>query len=253
MPTIQISSPATGSSVPANTNFAVSVQWDATVALDDHRKQRKKDKKEKKALLVQHYIVRCDGQDFLTDDAINLKSFDVMAGAAGTTKTVTVTLLDNSTMPPSALASDSVTVNVMAAAGLPGTIGARIHAIAGKKGKAAAPAVKYVCGTLTAAVQHLIVVTFQVKVDVAFPRDGVPGSPMFTVSKRLKKVTQYSANDGTLTIDLAAGKWQATVQADITGAADGYQIEVWFLDAAWAVLATGRTALAPIAQATACP
>ena len=250
MPTIQISSPANGSSVPANTNFAVCVQWDTTVALDDHRKKGKMDK-EKKALLVQHYIVRCDGQDFLTDEAMGLKSFDVMAGAAGTTKTVTVTLLDNTTVPPSALASDSVTVNVVAAAGLPGTIGAPIHPIAGKKGKAAAPAVKYVCGTLTAAVHHLIVVTFQVKVDAAVPRDGVPGSPMFTVSKRFKKVTQYSANDGTLT--MAAGKWQATVQTDITDAADGYQIQVWFLDAAWAVLATGSTALAPIAQATACP
>ena len=88
MASVQINSPANGASVTANANFTVNVQWSAGIGL----------RKRKSGLAAGTlYTITCTGAaaDFPTDDSAGSTSFSVMAGAAGTSKTVTVTLLQN--------------------------------------------------------------------------------------------------------------------------------------------------------------
>lgn len=247
MPSIQINSPANGSSVPANTNVDISVTWDASQSARPGKKDRKRS-----ARASESYKITCtDATDFPAPTTSGTTTFTVNSGSGGP-KVITVCLYQNPTaggIIPFPLASAAVTLNPQGAGTLPGTIGGTNPNPGGKEARASRK--KYVCGTFnTAIVKNIICVTYRVEIDKAVPRDGDPTSPMFTISYRLKKVKQYSMHAGNL--ELGDGTWQATVKADLCKPKDAYQIQVWFLDSNWAVLGTGSAALANVAKDSPC-
>jgi hypothetical protein len=252
MPTLQIDSPANGSSVPPNAPFTVSVEWDSGLGA----------RKAKRTTSTKRYSILCSNVllPFETDDSSGTTGstpFVIQSNASGS-MIVTVTLVEN-TSPPTPLASDSITVNISASSQVGGSISSPPpppppppHPFPHVKKKARRTAANlYVCGTYTPYTVHMICVTYQVVIDHQLPRDGVKGSPQFTISKKLKKVKQYSVNKGNLT--MAGGKWQVKVKPRIADPADGYQIQVWFLDVNWVVMGTGSTALAGVVSSTPCP
>jgi len=217
MPTLEITSPADGSTVPANAPFSVGVQWESGSG------EMKPKKGKKKALSSPQYTVTCNGQNYTTDDMPGSTTFSVMAGSPGTATVVNAALKDNDT--GNVLASNSVTVYA-ASGGGGGKIGG------GQSGDGNPRGLVYVCGTYdTAKTASLVCITYQVVVDKTVPRDGDPHSPPFTVSKRFKKVLQYAVFLKNL--KLQNGTWQATASSSLIGESPTpYQFGVWFLDSA---------------------
>jgi hypothetical protein len=224
MPTLEITAPADGSTVPANTPFLVGVQWasDLVVAA-----KAKKGKKKKTLLSSPQYTVTCNGQTYPTDAMPGSTTFSVTAGSAGTSTVVNAAIKDNDT--GNVLASNSVTVYA-ASGGGGGAIGGDESRVGEPQGQV------YVCGTYdTARTVSLVCITYQVAGDKTVPRTGNPLSPPFTVSKRMKRVLQYAVDLKNL--KLQNGAWQATVPSSLIGGAPNpYQFGVWFLDAAGNVI-----------------
>lgn len=225
MPTLEITSPADGSTVPANAPFSVGVQWASDLV---EPAKAKKGKKKKLAFSSPQYTVTCNGQNYPTDDMPGSTTFSVTSGPAGSTTVVNAAIKDNDT--GNVLASNSVTV--YSASGGGG------GAISGGEGRSwGEPAgTVYVCGTYDAArTASLVCITYQVAGDKTVPRDGDPLSPPFTVSKRIKRVLQYAVYLKNLR--LQNGTWQATAPSSLIGQKPTpYQVGVWFLDSAGNVI-----------------
>lgn len=238
MPSIQINSPANGSSVPANTNVDVNVTWDGLLQV--------KPKKGKKRSTAESYTITCTGStDLNTSDSAGTTTFTVNSGSGGPTM-ITVSLFQNPSAFP--LATASVTLNPQGAGTLPGTIGVPNPISGGERVRGSRK--MYICGTCAATVKTIVCVTYRVEVGKAVPFDGNPASTKFTISYRLRKIKQYSTYKGNLV--MGDGTWQATVKADICDPNDAYQIQVWFMDRDLGVLGTGSASVANVAQASPC-
>lgn len=249
MPTIQINSPANGSSVAAGSSLLVNVTWDVGSPIVLPRKGKRR-------TITPAYTITCtDTMPFGTDSMNDTTTFTVPAGA-GPSKSVMVVLLDNSTSPGTPLASASVTVNVQSATTVFGTITLPPPppppppVSARAKDAKAAPTDMFVCGTFATGIANIICVTYQVVLDQTVPRDGVSSSPKFTISEKIKQVKQYSSLGGGL--KMSGSTWQATVKASLTGITDAYQLQVWFLDSTWTVKGTVSAPLSSVAKTTAC-